>query len=75
MTTNLLQLKKNAQATIISLMGGRYFQTKLRTMGIREGKMVKLVATHPFGGPVVIEVSGRKTTIGRKMAERIIVEA
>jgi len=39
-----------------------------------EGKIVKVVTRHPFGGPLVLEVDGNKTTIGRGMARRIIVK-
>lgn len=68
-------VKQQESATIVGLTGGYGFQTRLRTMGIREGKTVRVVTRHPFGGPLVIEIDGRNTTIGRRMAERIIVES
>ncbi len=49
------------------------FVRKLRTIGIREGKTLTVVARHPLGGPVVVEVNGREVTLGRRMAQRVII--
>ena len=68
-------LNRGASGTIVKLLGGVFFQRRLRTMGIREGKIFKVLAIQPFGGPVVVEVEGRAVTIGRGMAHRIIVNA
>jgi len=70
----LPRLKENCTATIIMLVGGWGFQRKLRTLGIREGKPIKVMTSQPFGGPLVAEIEGRKITIGRGMAQKIIVE-
>jgi ferrous iron transport protein A len=70
----ITKTKDGEKVTIIRLIGGHSFQRRLRTMGIREGKVVEVVTRHPFGGPLVVEVDGRDTTIGRGMAERIIVK-
>jgi len=70
----LTSMKTGMEAPIVRLQGGINFQRKLRTMGIRENKNVKIVTKHPFGGPIVVEVDGRKTTIGRGMAQRVLVE-
>jgi len=45
----------------------------LRSVGLKEGKKIRVVAVHPFGGPVVAETDGRQVTIGRKMAQRVTV--
>jgi ferrous iron transport protein A len=42
-------------------------------MGIREGKRLKVVAVHPFAGPLVLEIEGREITLGRSIAQRIMV--
>ena len=68
------QLKQGSSAQISAIKGGDEFKRKLRVIGIREGKMVEVVALHPLGGPMVVQVDGRKTTLGRKMAQRILVE-
>ncbi len=69
----LTHLKEGEVARIVNLRGGRVFQRRLRTMGIREGKNIKIVTKHPMGGPLVIDIGGRNTTIGRGMAGRIRV--
>ncbi len=70
----ITDLKPGEVATIVALYGGYHFQHKLRTMGIREGKVIRVLARHPFGGPVVVEVDGHEATIGRGMARRIVVQ-
>ena len=70
----LTNLKIGIEVPIVKLLGGINFKRKLRTMGIRENKSVNIVTKHPFGGPIVVEVDGRKTTIGRGMAQRILVK-
>lgn len=70
----ITSLKAGAVAQITSLLGqGCSFQRKLRTMGIREGKMLKIVAIHPFSGPLVLDIEGREITLGRSIAQRIMV--
>lgn len=69
----ITELKTGAQAIVVSLNGGHNFQQKLRNMGIREGKSITVVTKQPFGGPIVIEIDGHRTTIGKGMAQKIIV--
>lgn len=70
----LTQLRTGQKAIILRLEGGQGFQRNVRTRGIREGKILEVVTRHPIGGPIVIEIDGRETAIGRGMAKRIIVE-
>ena len=65
-------LETGNTAVILRLEGGHWFQNKMRVMGIREQKTIRLVAKHPFNGPVVVEVDEREITIGRRMANNII---
>ena len=74
MQNTLNSLKPNQIGKIVRIEGGYGLQRKLRTLGIREEKIVKMVARQPIQGPVVIEIDGRQTTIGRGMANKIIVE-
>jgi ferrous iron transport protein A len=73
MENSIAGLKEGESGTIVDLLGGIAFQRKLRTMGIREGQRIKLISRQPLGGPLVVEVERQQTTIGRMMAERIIV--
>lgn len=71
---SLVELQEGKEAKIVKLEGGYGFQRNLRARGIREGKIVKIVAKHPLHGPLVISIDGRETTIGRGMAAKILVE-
>lgn len=72
MTQPITSLKTGSTAIVLRLEGGQLFQKKMGAMGIREQKTLRLVAKHPFHGPVVVEVDGREITLGRRMAEHII---
>ena len=65
-------LETGTTAVIVRLDGGHRFRKKMADMGIRERKIIRLIAKHPFHGPVVVDVDGRETTIGRRMAAQII---
>lgn len=73
MEKTLLELKPGMCGTITRFAGTPGFVQKLRTIGIREGKILTVVARHPLGGPVVVEVNGREVTLGRRMAQRVLV--
>ena len=68
----LAQLKQGEQATIVSLPGGA-LQHQLRSVGVKEGKLLRVVAKHHFSGPLVVEIERRHITIGRGMARNIII--
>jgi len=70
---SLTLLKEGDAATVLALHGGCGFQRRLHAVGIREGKTLRMVARHPFSGPLVVEVDGRQITLGRGMAQRIAV--
>jgi ferrous iron transport protein A len=67
------ELKDGQNAVITQLVGGPGFERRLRCMGIREGKEVRMVTHQPLMGPVVISIDGRETTLGRMMAQRVLV--
>jgi ferrous iron transport protein A len=70
----LTELHNGNQAKIIGLEGGQELLRKLRTIGIREGKIVKLITTHPMNGPIVIDIEGEQIALGRGMARQIMIE-
>jgi ferrous iron transport protein A len=74
MKISLTQMKEKEEGRVVRLEGGWGFQRKLRTMGIREGKVIRVQTEQPFGGPLVVEVEGRITTLGRGMGQKIFVE-
>jgi len=72
-TIFLVELQQGEEATIVALHGGCGFQHRLRSVGLKEGKTLRMVARHPLAGPLVVEVEGRQITIGRGMVQKITV--
>ena len=70
----LLDLQPKQKAKIKQFNGGTGFKKNLRSRGIREGKIVEVIARQPVGGPIVISIDNRKTALGRGMAGKVIVE-
>jgi ferrous iron transport protein A len=68
----ITSLEIGKSAVILRLEGGFLFRKKMGDLGIRERKIIRLVAIHPFHGPAVVEVNGREMTLGRRMAQHII---
>lgn len=68
----ITSLETGTTTVVLRLEGGYLFKKKMGAIGIREQKTLRLVAKHPFHGPVVVEVDGREITLGRRMAEHII---
>jgi ferrous iron transport protein A len=70
----LTYLSPRKKAKIISLEGGQGFQRKLRVMGIREGVIITIISKQPFRGPITVKIGSCQTTLGRGMANKILVE-
>lgn len=70
----LAQLNTGDQAVVTALQGGCAMQHRLRSVGMKEGKPLRVVTKHHFSGPVVVEIEERNITIGRGMAQRVAVE-
>lgn len=70
----LTSLLPGERARIVALGHGKGRQHHFRTMGLMEGKIVRVIATQPARGPFVIDVEGTQIAIGRGMAHHIVVE-
>jgi Fe2+ transport system protein FeoA len=82
MEKSLSELKEGEKGRITNLIGGfgrgqcRGYgggAKQLENLGIRIGKEVTVASIQPFG-PIVIEIDGRETAIGRGRAGKIYVE-
>ena len=73
-TLPLAHLSHNKLAKIIKIEGGHGAQNKLRVVGIREGKQIRIVSKQPLFGPITVAVSGNQITLGRGIAHKVIVE-
>jgi Fe2+ transport system protein FeoA len=74
METSLIALGLGKPAEIKRIQGGRGFQRRVESLGIRVGKTVRKIAEQPLRGPVVLELDGCRIALGRGMAAKIIVE-
>jgi len=72
--TSILNLPPRKKAKINSIIGGHGFQIKLQAMGIRKGQEITVISRQPFRGPLTIKVCGSHMTLGRGMANKILVE-
>jgi len=70
----LTTLLPGERAKIIALEHGKGRQHHFRTMGLMEGKIVKVIAAQPARGPFVIDVEGTQIAIGRGMARHILIQ-
>ncbi|WP_455365048.1 FeoA family protein [[Eubacterium] cellulosolvens] len=71
---SLASLPPERKAKVVRIGGGFGLQNKLRVMGIREGQVIRIVSKQFFRGPITVVVNGCQVTLGRGMAQRIIVE-
>lgn len=69
--TDLLSAKEGERGYVETIDGGEALKTRLRAMGIIEGRQLHKVSPLSARGPVVAEVLGTRVAIGRNMASRI----
>ena len=86
----LVQLNKGKTGKILYIYGGRHVRhhgrhngghyrrhglhQRLNVLGIREGQIVKVISKQPLMGPITISIRNNQITIGRGIANKIIVE-
>lgn len=70
----LTLLEPGDEAMIVALGQGSGRQHHFRRIGLREGKLVKVIAMQPGRGPFVLEVEETQLAIGRGMAQQILVQ-
>ena len=66
----LSQLKPGEQGRVIVIEGGRGIRQRLFLRGLFEGSVVRMISCY---GPVTVEVDRNTVSIGRGMAQKIIV--
>lgn len=74
MRKKLTELRPGEKAKITSIEGGIGFKQKIKSRGVRTGKKIKIITRQPRG-PLVVNIGEFQMTIGRGMADKIIVEA
>ena len=70
---NLLQTSKGKVIQIIKIEGGKSFQDKAESLGLRIGVKVNKLSTQVMSGPITLQVGNSKIALGRGMAQKIFV--
>ena len=70
---SLLQLQQNHIATVIAIDGCSNFQKQLSNLGIHKNKVLRMVSSQPFSGPLTIEIDGKQISLGKGMTSKIII--
>ncbi|HEC82014.1 MAG TPA: ferrous iron transport protein A [Thermoplasmatales archaeon] len=70
----LTSLLPGMAARIVDIQGGYGFQKKLHMMGLVNGKKLRMVSVQPLRGPITVEINSRQVTLGRGMANKVLVE-
>lgn len=70
----LAGMKEGEKGKVLRIDGGQSLRRNLQSMGIHEGKIVTIHTRQPAGGPIVIKIDNMTLTLGRGMAQKILVE-
>ncbi|HSQ39593.1 MAG TPA: FeoA family protein [Anaerolineales bacterium] len=71
----LLNAPQGQWLKVIALNGGERLRARLTQYGLFEGDSLRILRTAPMRGPLLVEVNGREIALGRRVAEKILVEA
>jgi len=71
MERKLSEMDYNQTGMVLRIQGE--LRRQIASMGIREGKEIKMLTKQPIKGPVVVTVDRATTSLGLGLAERIIV--
>lgn len=71
----LLKAPQGQWLKVTALDGGKGLRARLTQYGIFEGDCLRVLRMAPLSGPLLVEVNGREIALGRRVAEKIIVEA
>ena len=71
----LSNLKSGEEAVIIAIRGGHGMQRRLRSQGLAEGQVIRMLSALAWGGPIVVLVNRAQVAIGRGMASKILTRA
>jgi ferrous iron transport protein A len=71
---SLIQIVKGKSVQVAKIEGGKNFQSKAESLGLRVGVTVKKLSTQVMRGPITLQVGSSKVAIGRGMAKKILVK-
>ena len=70
----LADIESGKYITVVRFEGEPGLGNKLRQLGLAPGDRAQVIRQAPFGGPVLVDVAGRRIALGLRVAARIIVE-
>ena len=74
MESALSRLKAGEEGTVKYLENGFELKRKLNSMGLVEGKKIKVVSKQLLRGPIVVRIGNMEIAVSRGMANKIIVQ-
>jgi len=72
MIVPLSELGPGESAVVVDIAGGSGLRSKLYSMGLAPGVIIRVLERFPVG-PVVIEAGGTRLAVGKGMAAKILV--
>ena len=69
----LTAIASGGKAKVVALLGGRGFQNRMVSMGLKVGCEIE-VLHRGSRGPVLVAAGGTRLALGHGMAERILVQ-
>ncbi len=70
----LIELPEGREAEVVFLVGGRGLISRLCSLGITPGTVLKVLRRAPVGGPLELLVRSTKVAIGRGVASKVLVK-
>lgn len=68
----LASARQGEKVRIVAIQGGRGFRARLASMGILPGEEIEVMTNQGYG-PLLLVVMDGRLTLGRGMAQKIIV--
>jgi len=69
-----MQIGESAEIVKYESHGDKMYRSKILSMGLTKGTVIKLLKKAPFGDPVEIEVRGFNLTLRKNEADMILVK-
>lgn len=70
----LIELPEGREAEVVFMVGGRGLTSRLCSLGITPGTVLRVLRKAPVGGPLELEVRSTKVALGRGVASKILVK-
>jgi ferrous iron transport protein A len=71
----LIDAQTDRKVKVVRIDGSKSLLSKLIQHGLYPGDIVQVLREAPLGGPLLVSINGREVALGRRVAEKIIVEA